>query len=355
MAIDFTRKKKKKVGKKAPPTKAAGKPKPVVKGAVKPKAGEKKKGGLLAKLRKEAVVMAKNKEERESRSFSRISFFKPEKGKNQIRILPHWSKPDDEFFFVKKVVHYIPTARNDGAGIFNAPALCLQEHGGKPCLICKVIEKANTLGKSAKKKEQEILKNIAGDLRASIRYLYNVINYNGEEPSVEVWSCPMTVHEDIMNYVQDLDSDFWDLEEGRDWRVRKSVDPRKGKFGIKYAVTPAMNDSSVPDALRESLADLTNLDEVWTENGLEEMKESIKLIKFPSVGTISTKAEAEDEDEDDEYEEDEEEAEDEELEEETEEDDEEEEDGEEEEEEDDEDDVSVESDDLESELAELGV
>jgi len=378
MAIDFKRKKKKKVvgssdekkktvrsAEVAPPLK---KKKAVAAAPTKEK--RSKKGGLLARLQEEAVKTQKQKEDRESRSYSKIDWFKPEKGKNTVRILPHWSEPEDKFFFVKKSVHYIPTAKNDGSGIFNSPVLCQQEHFNKPCLICKAVEKANSLAKKAKKKDQETLKTIAGDLRPTTRYLYNIINYNGDDPEVQVWAAPMTVHEDIMNYVEDLDCDFWDLEEGRDWRLRKTVDPKRGRYGVKYAVQPAMNDSAVPEKIRESIEELENLDNVWAEAGVEEMKESIKLIRWPKLSKteedLPAKKSAKFADDDEEYEEDEvdeadaDEEEDEEVEEEDDEEDTEEEDDEDEddaEEEDEDDDISVdaEDDDLEAELAELGV
>ena len=156
--VDFTRSKKTKKVTKTPANKMASKKEEISKKSSTKKVVTTKakgKGGLLEKLRKEAVKTQKEKESREANRFNRVDFFKPEKGKNSIRILPHWKSPEDEFFFVKKVVHYIPALKQDKSGVIKIPALCQKEHFGKPCLICKVADKAQTLTKSAGKKDQE--------------------------------------------------------------------------------------------------------------------------------------------------------------------------------------------------------
>ena len=314
-----------------------------------------KSGGrssLLDRLKKKAVETQRRKEEREESKFSRVNFFKPQRGKSTLRILPHWADPDDSFFFVPKAVHYLPMKKNDGSGVFNAPMKCQAIDFDNPeaetdiskCPACMMRKRAlRAYDKADGKKQKIVLKRIADDLRVTERYLYNVIDYDDDSPAIKVWATPRSVHEVVMGYVPDLDSEFWDLKNGRDWRLTKKVDPKRGAFGVSYTILPGINETAVARDLRESMKeDMADLDAVWEENGLEEMKKSLKLIKLPG-------SKAADEEEDEEIED--EEIEDEEIEDEEEA----EEEAEEEEAEEEEADVEFEDDELEEELAGLGV
>ena len=274
------------------------------------------RSSLMDRLRKKAEEAEKRKEERQS--FGDEAWFKPEEGDNRLRILPHWKKPDDEFFFVERVIHYVPVKKDDGT-TYNAPVRCLRDlknKEGKPapksCPYCNAFDEIRASDPKSK---------LLRDLRVTRRALYNIINYGLKgkpvEPKLEMWACPETVHEDILQWIGDLD-EFWQLDEGRNWRVRKSIDKKRGPLlGTSYKVYPDMKDSSLSAKLRPMVEELPNLDGIWPEEPVDRLNAGLELLGLeeysmwaeladddkPKKKKISKKVVVEDEVEDEEYDE----------------------------------------------------
>ena len=173
---------------------------------------------LLDRMKEKAAEAEKRKEDR--KNFESTNWFKPTEGDNRLRILPHRDDPEENLPFEERKIHYVPRKRQDGTP-FNGPLRCLSDDG-KECPICDawVAEKA------ANPKSK-----LASDLRPARRVLMNIINYGvkGErtEPVIQVWSCPESVHEEVLGWLGDL-NEFWDLDSGRNWRLRKTVDKKRG-------------------------------------------------------------------------------------------------------------------------------
>jgi hypothetical protein len=218
-------------------------------------------------LKKKATEIEKRKEERES-SFSDVNWFQPREGDQFIRITPHWEQPDDEFFFVEKIIHYIPIKTDEGR-VVNVPVRCLEEFE-EECPICQAIEKL----KAADKKD-ETAKRIKRQRKA----LYNIIDYGTKEsgPEAKVWACPETVHEDIMGWLGDL-GEFWGIKKGRDWRLKKILDKKRGPIGTKYKVYPGMKDTAIPAKCAAELENVTDLDEVWSDNCRGMMEDALAML-----------------------------------------------------------------------------
>lgn len=251
-----------------------------------------KKGSFEAKLAAKAKKLEKRKEEREASSGGFATMFKPRVGDQFIRVLPHWEKPnselgEDEFFFVEKAIHYIPKVLDSGTTI-NIPVPCQKEQlGEESCLMCDAVaylkRKASKAKDLKKEKAAKALSTKAGKIRKQTKSLYNILDYGkkGEiEANVAVWACPETVHEDIMEWAGDL-GDFSDLDEGRDWRLKKKVDKKRGPIGTSYKVIPNMKDTKVPVKLRELLEGddgMRNLNNVWTEDPTEDMEKALTIL-----------------------------------------------------------------------------
>lgn len=251
---------------------------------------------LLAKLKKHGE---KVREEQATRRFDdNPDTFKPPEGDSAIRILPHWDKDrrsdGESFFFVRRMIHFIPQQKSDGSGTYNGPIACRQMFG-KPCHACKAVDKL----RKAK------LKQKAGDIKATERYLYNIIDYGekgSREPAVMTYTAPPSIHAEILAWLDDLNEEFWDLKAGRDWKLTKSVDKKKGaQFGTRYKIKPSLQPSAVPSKMLKGLDEkLTNLDDMWNKDEEKLMKAGLKILGIKLDGSVEgDDDEEEEEDEDD--------------------------------------------------------
>ena len=236
---------------------------------------------LLDRMREKAKEAEKRKEER--KNFESVNWFRVAEGDNRFRILP--SKKEDELPFQERTTHFVPRKKRDG-GTYNGHVRCLEDLE-KECPICeawRVEKKANPKGK------------LAENLRPSKRALLNILSYGTKtdkiDPAIFVWACPLGVHEDILGWVGDL-GEFWDIDAGRNWRVRKTVDKKRGaRMGTEYKVYPDMKDSAIPEKFKPLLEEAADLSQIWPE---DEAEVYVFAIKALGVGEAE---EAEDEEED---------------------------------------------------------
>jgi len=224
---------------------------------------------LLEKMKRKAEEASKRKEER--KNFDNLGWFKPEVGDNVIRILPHWKSPNSEVPFVENTIHYVPLKKRDG-GVYNGPIRCLEDLDGD-CPICEKWLEAKAENPKGK---------ITGDLRPTRRVLFNVISYglkgSKSDPKILVWSCPESVYEEILGWLGDL-GEFWDIESGRNWRIRKTVDKKRGvRMGTEYKVYPEMRDTAIPEKFMPMLKDMADLDKVWEPSDIEVYNDALKSI-----------------------------------------------------------------------------
>jgi len=229
-----------------------------------------KKVSLMDRLKEKAKEVEERKEERAKGGFDIVPMFKPKEGDQIVRILPHWDDPDNKFYFVEKVIHYIPKKLDDGRKV-NIPVACLEEFD-EECPICQAVVRL----RAADKKDED-----AKNIRKQRKALYNIIDY--QEKAVVVWAVPETLHEDFMTWLGDA-GEFWSLEAGRNWKLKKKVDPKRGPISTTYKIFPDMKESAVPSKLEGELDNMFNLDEVWSENGKETMLEALDLLGIDYEG-----------------------------------------------------------------------
>jgi hypothetical protein len=209
---------------------------------------------LLDRMKEKAREANERREARQA-NFDSTNWLKIEEGDNRIRLLPHWGD-EDKFPFEEKTVHYVPKKKRDGT-VYNGPICCL-ETLDKPCPFCDAWRVAKKDNPKSKMTEA---------LRPTKRVLWNAITFGGKdkgaEPAVRVWGCPESLHEEILGWVGDLGS-FWDIDEGRNWRVRKTIDKKRGaRMGTEYKVYPDMKESALPEKFKALLTDRADLSEIW--------------------------------------------------------------------------------------------
>lgn len=205
---------------------------------------------LMEKLKKEAVRLKASEKER--KTFDKIDWYTPDEGDNNIRLLPHKDKPDDENPFRRVVVHYMQIKKKDG-GYANLPFRCLTELDDT-CPLCKKFAQLQKAGD----------KEGAQKFRPAERYLWNVINY--KERKVQPYSAPLTVHNEIIGWIDEVDI------LNRDWRLTK----KKGKgIQVEYSVRPSLKDSSITEKMKPLLETMVDLDGLYNENEKKRMLEFI--------------------------------------------------------------------------------
>jgi len=209
---------------------------------------------LLDRMKEKAREANERREARQA-NFDSTNWLKIEEGDNRVRLLPHWGD-EDKFPFEEKTVHYVPKKKRDGT-VYNGPICCL-ETLDKTCPFCDAWRVAKKDNPKSKMTEA---------LRPTKRVLWNVVTFGGKEkatePAVKVWGCPESLHEEILGWVGDLGS-FWDIDEGRNWRVRKTIDKKRGaRMGTEYKVYPDMKESALPEKFKALLTDRVDLSEIW--------------------------------------------------------------------------------------------
>lgn len=220
---------------------------------------------LRKKMREEAKIL--EKERAEQSKFEKFDMFKPAIGNNIIRILPHWDKPETELFYVKRKIHFISKRGNNGQ-TYNAPIRCKEDD----CKLCKAYNYLKA--KNSKKVD---------DFKWTIRFIYNILDYGIQNkqkiysPCIKVYPAPVTIHGEIMEYFGEEEEDFCNIKKGRDWRLKKKVDPKKSaKYGTSYLIRAHPNVTAIPEKLMDLLSDMVNLDNIYNEDDDEAVMVALK-------------------------------------------------------------------------------
>lgn len=194
-------------------------------------------------------------------------FFKPQPGKNTVRILPPWN--DKGVFFFKAIQHY--NVQEKGG-----PVPC-RTMIGKPCPICEALKNVG--------------KELARKAGPKTRFYMNVIDRKNPK-GVKIWGVTARNMKKIKSAMEDPDyGDITDPEDGRD--VIVEIDDSSGG-APQYEIRPRVKTSEVDYDTWED--ELHALDEEVVKSFPND-KEYRKLVED------AFDVEAEEEDEEDEEEE----------------------------------------------------
>lgn len=232
----------------------------------------KKGSSLIDKIKAEQERIKTKKES--YGSYEKIEFFKPAEGDNTIRILP--ATGPDELPFRTIKLHYISVKKKDGSLAHGIPVRCLHDLGKDECPLCDAAKELY----SGDEKDKEKAKQMS----AKEVNIYNVIDYKTRK--VMPYSCGITVHEEIINYLGEHGEELFDLDNGRNWKIVKKVDPRKPKnLGIKYSVRVDIKDSAVPTKLRPLLENVVDLDSLYKDADMKAINAYLEYLGFDGVET----------------------------------------------------------------------
>lgn len=203
---------------------------------------------------RERAERAKNQESRKSK----IDFFKPKKGENLIRILPHWETLDDsKLNFVERRIHFLPM-RGKNDRFIKIPARKLSELNEED-LVDRYYDELEA-------KDPEAAK----DLRSRHQVLFNIVEYDAvkrNENPIKVWAISRQLAEKLWLQAQEAGSSCVNIDADYDWKVFKNVDPKKGPIhGVSYEVILGRQKTAIPQVVKDQLGNMTNLETVYTEN-----------------------------------------------------------------------------------------
>lgn len=183
--------------------------------------------------------------------------WKPNPGKNVIRIVPYAHNPENPF--IELLFHY-----NMNGKTYLSPASF-----GRPDPI---VEFATKLKKSGDKEEWKTGRSLEPKLRTYVPVLVR----GAEQEGVKFWGMGKQVYQEILSIIADADyGDITDLKNGRDIVVEFKTAEETGKsfpettIRVKPNVTPAFDPAD--GAIKEKVKNQKNVTELFPELSYEEL------------------------------------------------------------------------------------
>lgn len=192
-----------------------------------------------------------------------LKAFKPQTGKNRLRILPF---PNQGHYALSVMVHY-------GVGPDNAAYLCLdQNEGGEG--ECPICAEANRLRREAKMlpegPKRQNLMDQAYKIKAKERRLVLLIDRDNEGEGIQYWAMPYSIDKNLIELAEDTDSGepyyiagLFDgvemIEDGHDILFRKDGEGMQTKYTGEQIRPTSSPLSDSPAREKEWLSQLSQI------------------------------------------------------------------------------------------------
>ncbi len=195
------------------------------------------------------------------------NLWKPEPGKNQLRIVPYQFNKDNPF--IELYFHYELGRKN-----YLSPVTF-----GEADPVVEFAEKLKATG------NQDDWK-MARKLEPKMRCYVPVLLRGRESEGVKFWGFGKTVYQELLGVIADPDyGDITDSTNGRDIMIERQTPAEAGnQYGkttvrVKPNITALSDDSNVLEGL---LNNQSNLTELYTEPTYDELKEALKNFLNPN-------------------------------------------------------------------------
>lgn len=179
-----------------------------------------------------------------------IKWWKPANGTNQVRILPPWTNEGEfEGQFWREVSQHWNVSED-----LKGPTLCPKLTPGihEDCPICEFVDELKA------RKNDAAAQDLRKKMRAKVAFFLNIIDrkdptYSAADvaewkkerpdsevpfvvgaPKIQTWACQPTIFDQILAAVQVNEIDVTDLEEGKDFQIKKH--PNKDPMLTRYEV-----------------------------------------------------------------------------------------------------------------------
>ena len=197
------------------------------------------------------------------------SLWKPEPGKQQIRIVPYQHDKDNPF--LEMYFHY-----NLGQKNYLSPVTF-----GK---ADPVVEFAEQLKATGNKDDWQMARKLDPTLRTYVP----VIVRGQESEGVKLWGFGKTVYQELLSFIADPDyGDITDVQAGRDITVEFMTKEETGKnfpqttIRVKPNPTPATDNKDVADKIMNQQKNIT---EIFKEVSYDDLKQALAEWLEPGSG-----------------------------------------------------------------------
>ena len=210
----------------------------------------------------------------ESTSSTTKSFWKPQPGKQVVRIVPYKHNKDNPF--IELFFHY---SLGDNKTYLSPVSL------GRPDPVQEFADKLKSTGN----KDEWIQ---GKRLEPKMRTFAPVIVRGQENEGVKFWGFGKTVYQELLSVIADPDyGDITDSMAGRDIMIERQTPAEAGnQYGkttvrVKPNQTPITEDDNQLQSIFDNQADLT---ELYTEPSYDDLKEVLKNYLNPSSSEEET-------------------------------------------------------------------
>ena len=204
----------------------------------------------------------------QSTSNTKDNFWKPEPGKQVVRIVPYKHNKDNPF--IELFFHY---------NLGNNKTYLSPASFGKPDPVAEFADKLKSTGN----KDEWIQ---GKRLDPKMRTFAPVIVRGQESEGVKFWGFGKTVYQELLSVIADPDyGDITDPTTGRDIMIERQTPAEAGnQYGkttvrVKPNQTAMTDDSNLMESLLTNQSDLT---ELYTEPSYDDLKEALQNYLNPS-------------------------------------------------------------------------
>ena len=210
----------------------------------------------------------------QSTTSNKDNFWKPEPGKQVVRIVPYLHNKDNPF--IELFFHY---------NLGNNKTYLSPASFGKPDPVAEFADKLKSTGN----KDEWIQ---GKRLEPKMRTFAPVIVRGKESEGVKFWGFGKTVYQELLGVIADPDyGDITDATTGRDIGIERQTPAEAGnQYGkttvrVKPNQTAITEDADMLQSIFDNQADLT---ELYTEPSYDELKEVLQNYLNPSDDSETT-------------------------------------------------------------------
>ena len=210
----------------------------------------------------------------QSTSNTKDNFWKPEPGKQVVRVVPYKHNKDNPF--IELYFHY---------NLGNNKTYLSPMSFGRPDPVAEFADKLKSTGN----KDEWIQ---GKRLEPKMRTFAPVIVRGKESEGVKFWGFGKTVYQELLGVIADPDyGDITDATNGRDIGIERQTPAEAGNQYGKTTVRVKPNQSPITDnkeLLESVLNSQSNLTELYTEPTYDELKEALASFLNPSDDSDTT-------------------------------------------------------------------
>jgi len=210
----------------------------------------------------------------QSTTSTKENFWKPEPGKQVVRIVPYKHNKDNPF--IELFFHY---------NLGNDKTYLSPVSFGRPDPVAEFADKLKSTGN----KDEWIQ---GKRLEPKMRTFAPVIIRGKESEGVKFWGFGKTVYQELLSVIADPDyGDITDPVNGRDIMIERQTPAEAGNQYGKTTVRVKPNQTPITDnkEMLETLLDSQpNLTELYTEPSYDDLKEALATYLSPETETDTT-------------------------------------------------------------------